>query len=301
MISWTQALKEYEIHLGIEKGLAKLSREAYLRDLNRYRFYAEDILEYSSPALIQLDQLQEFLVFLVQDCFLAERSLARNISALRSFHGFLLTDELAGGDPSSLLEMPRLTQKLPTVLHYEEIEKMMAHIDLETPLGLRNRAILEVLYSCGLRVSELTGLQLSRLYRKEGFVQIVGKGNKERLVPIGEPALNWIERYEQELRDEQNIQPGNEDFVFLNRRGKALSRVMVFHIVKGAAKAAGIEKNVSPHTLRHSFATHLIEGGADLRAIQEMLGHESITTTEIYLHMDTEYLREVFQLYHPRQ
>lgn len=301
MITWAKAFKEYEIFLGIEKGLAELSREAYLRDLNRYRFYAEDILEFSSPALMTLDQLHEFLTYLIQDCFLSERSLARNISALRSFHGFLLSDELVEGDPSSLLEMPRLTQKLPVVLHYDEIEKMMASVDLDAPTGLRNRAILEVLYGCGLRVSELIGLQLSRIYRKEGFVQVIGKGNKERLVPIGTPALEWIERYEYEVRLQQDIKPGHEDFIFLNRRGKALSRVMIFHIVKGVATQAGIKKNVSPHTFRHSFATHLIEGGADLRAIQEMLGHESITTTEIYLHMDTEYLREVFQLYHPRK
>ncbi|MCI4671059.1 MAG: site-specific tyrosine recombinase XerD [Bacteroidia bacterium] len=301
MISWDNALKEYEIYLGIEKGLAELSRKAYMRDLARYSFYAEEILELSSPDQVTLEYLREFVVYLIQDCFLTERSLARNISSIRSFHNFLLRDELVEGDPSSLLELPRLSQKLPVVLNYEEIEKLFSVMDVDTPLGLRNRALLEVLYSCGLRVSELISLQLSRIYRKEGFVQILGKGSKERLVPIGRPALEWIEKYEIEVRNKQKIQPGNEDFVFLNRRGKALSRVMIFNIVKEAALAAGINKNISPHTFRHSFATHLVEGGADLRAIQEMLGHESITTTEIYLHMDTEYLREVFQLYHPRK
>ncbi|MEO0895255.1 MAG: site-specific tyrosine recombinase [Bacteroidota bacterium] len=300
-INWTRALKEYEIFLGIEKGLAKLSREAYLRDLSRYRMYAEDILEFSSPALIRLDDLHAFLAFLVDDCLLGERSIARNISALRSFHSFLLTDEWLDSDPASLLELPKLGRKLPVVLHVEELDAIFQAIDLESETGIRNRAMLEVLYSCGLRVSELTHLRLTRIFRAEGFIQVIGKGNKERLVPIGEPALHWIARYEEEVRDKQKIYAGHEDFVFLNRRGKQLSRVMVFNVVKGACQQANIRKNVSPHTFRHSFATHLIEGGADLRAIQEMLGHESITTTEIYLHLDREYLREVFQLYHPRK
>jgi integrase/recombinase XerD len=300
-VSWAESLKEYEIFLGIEKGLSKSSQEAYLRDLFRYRFYMEEVVELGSPTKVELEHLREFLVYLIQDCFLGERSLARNISSIRSFHGFLLTDEYSDKDPSALLDLPRLGQKLPVVLHVEEVEAILDAIDLTHPQGLRNRAILEMLYSCGLRVSELTSLQLSKIYPEEGFIQVIGKGNKERLIPLGEHALDWILRYIREKRNDQPIQAGHEDLLFLNRRGKGLSRVMIFKLVKDAAKLAGINKNVSPHTFRHSFATHLIEGGADLRAIQEMLGHESITTTEIYLHLDREYLREVFQLYHPRK
>jgi len=299
-ISWERAIREYEIFLGVEKGLAPLSRQAYLRDLHRYRYYMEEVLDLDSPTGVKLDHLQEFLIYLIQECFLGERSLARNISSLRSFHGFLLVDEWTQADPSSLLEMPRLQQKLPTVLHLEEIEAILSAIDLHAETGLRNRAIVELLYGSGLRVSELTGLQLSRIFWEEAFIQVQGKGGKERLVPLGAQAMEWMKKYISEKRMNLSIQSGNEDFIFLNRRGGRLSRVMVFNIVKEAAAKAGISKKVSPHTFRHSFATHLVEGGADLRAIQEMLGHESITTTEIYLHMDSEYLREVFQLYHPR-
>ncbi|MEO0470929.1 MAG: site-specific tyrosine recombinase XerD [Bacteroidota bacterium] len=301
MISWQQARKEHELYLTVERGVARTSRDAYQRDLDRYEWYATDILESSSPADITLDHLREFLTWLSQDCFLSERSLARNLSALRSFHGFLQSDEWTKDDPSRLLDMPRFGRKLPVVLNPEEIDKMLAQVDLTRPQGVRNRAMLELLYSSGLRVSELTNLQLSQIYWEEGFLRIVGKGNKERLVPVGEPALQWTKQYLSEVRLDLSIQMGNEAFVFLNRRGKQLSRVMVFNIVKDMAALAGIKKNVSPHTFRHSFATHLIEGGADLRAVQEMLGHESITTTEIYLHMDKEFLREVFALHHPRK
>ncbi len=299
-ISWERAIREYEIFLGVEKGLALLSRQAYLRDLQRYRYYMEEVLDLDCPTEVKLDHLQEFLIYLIQECFLGERSLARNISSLRSFHGFLLVDEWTKADPSSLLEMPRLRQKLPTVLHLEEIEAILSAIDLNSGTGLRNRAIVELLYGSGLRVSELTGLQLSRIFWEEAFIQVQGKGGKERLIPLGAQAMEWMKKYLLEMRINLPIQSGNEDFIFLNRRGGRLSRVMVFNIVKEAAAKAGISKKVSPHTFRHSFATHLVEGGADLRAIQEMLGHESITTTEIYLHIDSEYLREVFQLYHPR-
>ena len=301
MINWDPAIKEYERYLTVERGMSPHTREAYLRDIQRFSHYGQEILELDSPALIKLDHLREFLTWLVQDCFLGERSLARNQSALRSFYGFLLTDGLTEDDPSLLLESPRFGQKLPTVLSIPEVEALLQAVDTSKPLGIRNRAMLELLYASGLRVSELIGLELSRVYFEEGFLQILGKGRKERLVPTGQPALAWLKRYLSEVRLEQKIQPGHEDIVFLNRRGKKLTRVMVFHIVKALLPLTDIQKNVSPHTFRHSFATHLIEGGADLRAVQEMLGHESITTTEIYLHLDREYLREVFALYHPRK
>lgn len=301
MISWSAAIKEYQLYLTIERGIAENSKEAYLRDLDRYEFYAREILDRESPAQVTLDNLREFLTYLVQDCFLSERSLARNISTIRSFHGFLLADGRVEEDPAQLLEMPRFGRKLPTVLTVPELEKLLNAIDLTSDQGIRNRAMLEVLYSSGLRVSELIGLELSRIYFEEKFLRIFGKGNKERLVPVGEPALHFLRDYLSSVRLNLDIQKGHEDYVFLNRRGSQLSRVSVFTIVKDLAHAAGIKKNISPHTFRHSFATHLIEGGADLRAVQEMLGHESITTTEIYLHLDREYLREVHAMFHPRK
>ncbi|MEZ4825863.1 MAG: site-specific tyrosine recombinase XerD [Bacteroidia bacterium] len=293
--------KEYTQYLTIERGVAENSRDAYLSDLDRYIFYAREILEKASPNEITLDNLREFLTWLVQDCFLSERSLARNISTLRSFHGFLLAEGVVALDPAQLLEMPRLGRKLPQVLSVPELEKLFSAIDLTTDSGIRNRAMLEVLYSSGLRVSELTGLELSRVYFDEGFLRIMGKGSKERLVPVGQPALVFLKQYLSEVRLKGKIGRGHEDFVFLNSRGTQLSRISVFKVIKDLAQSAGIKKSISPHTFRHSFATHLIEGGADLRAVQEMLGHESITTTEIYLHMDREYLREVHALYHPRK
>lgn len=301
MISWAQAKKEYTQYLTIERGIAENSKEAYLSDLERYILYARQILEKGSPEEIALDNLREFLTWLVQDCFLSERSIARNISTIRSFHGFLLADGATSHDPSQLLEMPRFGRKLPQVLSVPELEKLFSAIDLTHDSGIRNRAMLEVLYSSGLRVSELVGLELSRVYFEEGFLRIRGKGNKERLVPVGQPALAFLRQYLSAVRLNLKITRGHEDFIFLNSRGSQLSRVSVFLIIKDLALAAGIKKSISPHTLRHSFATHLIEGGADLRAVQEMLGHESITTTEIYLHMDREYLREVHALYHPRK
>lgn len=301
MIHWEPAIQEYARYLSVERGMSPLTREAYLSDLQRFSFYGQEILEQLSPATISLDHLREFQTWLVQDCFLGERSLARNQSTLRSFFGFLLTDGLIEQDPSALLESPRFGQKLPTVLTIPEVELLLETVDTSTPLGLRNRAMLELLYASGLRVSELITLELSRVYFQEGFLRVMGKGSKERLVPTGGPALDWLRRYLSEVRLEQKIHPAAADILFLNRRGKGLTRNMVFLIVKELAQQAGLSKNVSPHTLRHSFATHLIEGGADLRAVQEMLGHESITTTEIYLHLDREYLREVFALYHPRK
>lgn len=301
MLKWQTAIKEYERFLSVERGMTSNTREAYLRDLQRLALYSEELVAIGSPLEIELDHLRQFLVWLVEDCLLGERSLARNISSLRSFFGFLITDEYTQKDPAALLESPRFGQKLPTVLSVPEVEAILDANDTSTPLGLRNRAMIELLYASGLRVSELITLELSRVYFDEGFLRILGKGRKERLVPTGQPALDWMKLYLREVRLEQKIQIGNDDIVFLNRRGKGLSRVMIFHIVKDLCKKAGIKKKVSPHTFRHSFATHLIEGGADLRAVQEMLGHESITTTELYLHLDREYLREVFTMHHPRK
>ena len=289
------------MYLTIERGLAANSLEAYLRDLSRYEIYVKEILELPSPALVELNHLREFLLFLGDECLLSERSLARNLSAVRSFHQFLFSDGMLPADPSARLSMPRFGRKLPEVLSVQEVELLLETIDTSQPLGIRNRAMLEVLYGSGLRVSELIQLNLSRIYFDDGFLQILGKGKKERLVPAGEPALFWLRRYLEEVRSHQKIVPEDRDKVFLNRRGKALSRVMVFHIIKDLSRACDLTKNISPHTFRHSFATHLLEGGADLRAVQDMLGHESITTTEIYLHIDREYLREVHALYHPRK
>jgi integrase/recombinase XerD len=300
-MNWDEALQEYQLYLKIERGITPNSQQAYLSDLTRYLQYQQQVNGYPHPGRVSLQDLRDFLRFLSEECLLGKRSLARNISAIRSFHSFLLAEEIVDHNPSDLLELPRFGRKLPVVLSIPEIDAMLATHDLNESLGIRNRAILEVLYSSGLRVSELTGLELSRVFVEEGFLRIFGKGRKERLVPIGQPALEALLHYLREVRMAQQAKPGNDDIVFLNRRGKALSRVMVFNIVKEAARAAQIDKNVSPHTFRHSFATHLIEGGADLRAVQDMLGHESITTTEIYLHLDREYLREVHAMFHPRK
>ena len=226
-------------------------------------------------------------------------SQARIISGIRSFYTYCMMEQLVDKDPTILLETPRLARKLPDVLSFEEIEKVIRSIDLSKPEGERNKAILETMYSCGLRVTEVTQLRLSNLYLDVGFIRVIGKGDKERLVPIGEAAAKQITIYRNNVRVHQKIQPGNEDIVFLNRRGAGLTRVMIFLMLKELVKKAGINKNISPHTFRHSFATHLVEGGADLRAVQEMLGHESITTTEIYTHLDRSFLRETLEKYHP--
>ena len=229
-----------------------------------------------------------------------ERSLARNISSIRSFHRFIVEEDYSETDPSELLDAPKLRRKLPSVLTLPEIDSIFSCIDMSKDLGIRNRAMLELLYSSGLRVSELVNLELPRLHPEEGFLQVIGKGSKERLVPLGSSALKFVEMYLDHVRNKITPVKGSEDFVFLNRRGKGLTRNMIFIIIKDLVRQAGIDKKVSPHTFRHSFATHLIEGGADLRAVQEMLGHESITTTEIYLHLDREYLKEVHRTFHPR-
>lgn len=298
--NWETALKEYELYLHVERAVAPNSQKAYLRDVERYAHYAREEWDSQSPQDMSLERIRTFLYFLVEQCLLSERSLARNVSSLRSFYGFLHMDSLIAHNPTERLETPKFGQKLPVVLSVPEVEALLKAADQSGKHALRNRAMLEVLYSCGLRVSELTQLEFSKVYLEDGFLQVQGKGKKERLVPLGEPAAHALERYFTQVRAHQYIQPQQQGFVFLNNRGAALSRVMVFHIVKRLRNLARIEKNISPHSFRHSFATHLIEGGADLRAVQEMLGHESITTTEIYLHLDREYLREVYASCHPR-
>ncbi len=293
-----RTLKDYEGFLKLEKGLSSNSIDAYLRDIDKlFQFLELELIE-TDPSELEHDQLHSFLVW-ISESGISARSQARILSGIKSFYRYLLLEEQISKDPTALLEGPRLGRKLPEVLTVEEIDQLLGKIDLSKPVGRRNKAMLETLYSCGLRVSELLGLQISNIYRSEGFIRIIGKGDKERLVPVSQRALKEMDFYMPD-RNSLSIQPGHEDIMFLNRRGRMLSRVMVFTIIKELAVAAGIKKTVSPHTFRHSFATHLVNGGADLRAVQEMLGHESITTTEIYTHLDREYLREAIISFHPR-
>jgi integrase/recombinase XerD len=251
-----------------------------------------------SPDKIELKDLQNFIKYIGQ-LEMTATSQARIISGIRSFYKYCIIENIVKKDPSLLLEAPRTKRSLPDVLSFEEIERIINAVDLSTPEGGRNKAILEVLYTCGLRVTELVNLQISHLYLDVGFIRVIGKGDKERLVPIGQSAIKYINIYKNEIRVHIPVKKGYEDVLFLNRRGAKLSRVMIFLILKELVKKAGINKSISPHTFRHSFATHLVEGGADLRAVQEMLGHESITTTEIYTHIDREYLRDTLQRFHP--
>lgn len=297
---WHSFLNGFKTYLMLERSLSGNTIEAYLRDVDKLVqfFRIENIT--ISPQEVERKHLEAFILWL-NKLGLGATSQARIISGLRAFYKYLLLEDLIDHDPSELIEMPKLSRKIPDVLSYEEIQKMLAAIDLSQDHGHRNRAMLETLYACGLRVSELINLKLTNLFLDIGFVKVIGKNNKERLVPIGDEAIQQIHFYYKEYRQKQkNIHPDHENILFLNRRGKKLTRVMVFLIVKETAKLAGISKNVSPHTFRHSFATHLIEGGADLRAVQDMLGHESITTTEIYTHLDTEFLKETILSFHPR-
>jgi integrase/recombinase XerD len=297
-MEWAKLIAGYKGFLKLEKGLSSNSIEAYLSDLGKLRQYLELEKVEAAPEELDHEQVHDFLVW-INALGLSARTQARLLSGLKAFYRYLLLEELIEKDPTALIEGPRLGRKLPEVLSVSEIDRMMDLIDLSKPEGRRNKAMLETLYSCGLRVSELVGLKLSGIFRAEGFIRIIGKGDKERLVPFSPRALKEIDLYLPD-RNSLRIQPGYEDIVFLNRRGKMLTRNMVFIIIKELAQTAGIKKTVSPHTFRHSFATHLVEGGADLRAVQEMLGHESITTTEIYTHLDREYLREAIISFHPR-
>lgn len=299
-MNWSPAINGFKAYLLLERSLSPHSIDAYLRDVAKLVRFLE-IKEYDlAPHEVDLEQLQAF-IFWINSLGLGARSQARLLSGIKAFYKYLLVEDLTDTDPTDLLEGPRIKRKIPDVLTYDEVLQMLAAIDLSEPHGTRNRAMLETLYACGLRVSELINLKLSNLFLDIGFVKVIGKNNKERIVPIGGDAIKHIQFYKDSVRRLQsNIHPDAENMLFLNRRGKALSRVMVFMIVKETARLAGIEKKVSPHTFRHSFATHLIEGGADLKAVQDMLGHESITTTEIYTHLDREFLKETIISYHPR-
>ncbi|HZH01201.1 MAG TPA: site-specific tyrosine recombinase XerD [Flavisolibacter sp.] len=295
---WEAYKKGFKAYLQLERSLADNSVEAYLNDLEKLTVFLEVNDVKGGPDQVELTHLQQFVKW-IAELGMTQSSQARIISGIRTFYKYCLLEDIATKDPSALLEAPKLTRKLPDVLSFEEIEKMIAQIDLSNPEGSRNKAIIETLYSCGLRVSEVVNLKISQLFLDVGFIRVIGKGNKERLVPIGSDAIKYLLIYKNQVRVHQTIIPGEEDFLFLNRRGKRLSRVMIFLIIKELAQKAKLNKNISPHTFRHSFATHLVEGGADLRAVQEMLGHESITTTEIYTHLDREYLRKTLENFHP--
>ncbi len=288
-------IARFRQYLVYEKGLSPKSVEAYLHDVQ----LLADFLGEDKIADATFEELQKFLKHLYESDFNA-RSQARIVSGMRAFYRYLIYANVREDDPTELLDAPKIGMHLPDVLTVEEIQSIMDVIDLSTPEGHRNRAMVEVMYGCGLRVSELVTLRLSNLFFDDGFIKVVGKGNKERLIPIGKTAINAVNQYVDGKRKLLKIKKGEEDYVFLNRRGAHLTREMVFMLVKKWVAAAGIDKTVSPHTFRHSFATHLIEGGADLRAVQEMLGHESITTTEIYTHLDQDYLRTNIALFHPR-
>ncbi len=296
---WETYIRQFEHYLRLEKGLSLNSIEAYLRDVRKLAEFVALKYPGTSPLKIEKEQLSEFIVFL-NELSLAAYSQARIISGFKAFYKFLLLEDLLDDDPSQLIEAPKLGRKLPDTLNLEEINQLLEAIDLSTPEGGRNRAILETLYSSGLRVSELVELRISNLFLDNGFIKVTGKGNKERLVPIGSVATKYVKIYKEAIRVHINIKPGEEDILFLNRRGARLTRVMIFTIIKRLTQSIGLNKKISPHTFRHSFATHLIEGGADLRAVQEMLGHESITTTEIYTHLDRSYLKQIIQEHHPR-
>lgn len=295
---WDAYKKGFKAYLQLEKSLSDNSVEAYLRDVEKLTSYLEVSNTIKSPADLLLKDLQGFIKW-IAELGMTSTSQARIISGIKAFYKYCILEQICTTDPSTLLDAPKTKRLLPDTLSFEEIENMIAAIDLSKPEGGRNKAIIETMYSCGLRVSEVVNLKISCLYLDVGFIRVIGKGDKERLVPIGRDAIKYIQIYKDEIRKHQPIQKGFEDFLFVNNRGKLLSRVMIFYIIKDLAAKANIKKTISPHTLRHSFATHLVEGGADLRAVQEMLGHESITTTEIYTHLDRDYLRSTLQQFHP--
>ncbi len=297
---WPQLIRQFRHYLTLERSLSTNSIEAYTRDVEKLADYVSREFPSKSPLELELEHLRRFVTALAK-LEISAYSQARIISGIKAFYRFLMYEDRITEDPAQLLEAPKLGRKLPDTLSFPEVEALLEAIPLGEPEGHRNRAMLEVLYSSGLRVSELVELKKSQVFTEVGFLKVVGKGNKERLVPIGKAALHHLKLYEEHVRSQQTPAKGHEEYVFLNRRGQKLTRVMVFLIIKKTAAQAGIQKNISPHTFRHSFATHLIEGGADLRAVQEMLGHESITTTEIYTHLDRDYLKQVLHTFHPRK
>jgi integrase/recombinase XerD len=295
MNSWDFYSKEFKNFLLLERALSENSIEAYLRDVEKLERFSGKI----SPSEIKTEDLS-LIIEGLNEIGMAATSQARILSGWKAFYKFLQLEEYQTGDPTEFIDAPKTSRKLPDILHVHEIEAMLDCIDHSSAEGIRNRAILEILYSCGMRVSELTELKISDCYFKEGYLKVIGKGDKTRLVPVGKTAVRYTDLYQKTTRNELEIQDGYEDYLFLNRRGKKLSRVMIFLIIKDLAEKSGIKKSISPHTFRHSFATHLIEGGADLRAVQEMLGHASITTTEIYTHLDRAYLQQTILQFHPR-
>ena len=297
---WTPLIRQFRHYLTLERSLSANSIEAYTRDVQKLADYVTREFPSKSPLELELEHLRRFVTALAM-LEISAYSQARIISGIKAFYRFLMYEDRITEDPAQLLEAPKLGRKLPDTLSFPEIEMLLEAIPLGEAEGHRNRAMIEMLYSSGLRVSELVELKKSQIFIEVGFLKVVGKGNKERLVPIGKAALHYLKLYDEHVRTHQTPGKGHEEYVFLNRRGQKLTRVMVFLIIKKTAVQAGIQKSISPHTFRHSFATHLIEGGADLRAVQEMLGHESITTTEIYTHLDRDYLRQVLTEFHPRK
>jgi len=298
-LDWSKQSYRYRAFLRLEKSLSGNSVNAYLSDLDKLRAFLETTGHDLQPESVTHGHLKEFLIW-IGELGMSPRSQARIVSGIKSFFRYLSMEEQISRDPSELLESPRPGRRLPVILHVDEIDRIMAAIDLSRQEGHRNRAIIETLYSCGLRVSELVDLRITNLFFRDGFIKVTGKGSKERLIPISQRAVHEIEMYFSQTRNHQNPVKAAENYVFLNRRGNKLSRVMIFTMIKELVQKAGIRKKVSPHTFRHSFATHLVEGGADLRAVQEMLGHESILTTEIYTHLDRDYLRDAIIRFHPR-
>lgn len=298
-MNWTSYLKSYQSYLKIERGLSSNTIESYCFDIEKLMLFLEHNNMDVSPIKIQEETLQQFIYEVSKE--VNSRSQARIISGLKSFFSYLIFEDYRDDNPLELIESPRLGRKLPDTLSVEEIDALINAVDLSSNEGERNRAMLETLYGCGLRVSELVELKISDLFFEEGFIKITGKGNKQRFVPIAEITQKYIEIYKNEIRRHQVIDKNDSDVLFLNRRGKKLTRAMIFTIIKKLAIEINLQKNISPHTFRHSFATHLLENGADLRAIQMMLGHESITTTEIYVHLDRKHLREVVNNFHPRK
>ena len=297
-MNWAPYKKGFKAFLQLEKSLSAHSVEAYLRDIDKLTNYLESNEESLSPADISLQHLQSFMQC-IGEMEMAPTSQARIISGIKSFFKYCLLEQICTVNPTTLLPSPKTRRKLPDVLSFEEIELLISHIDLSKPEGGRNKAILETMYSSGLRVTEAINLKISCLYLDVGFIRVIGKGDKERLIPIGADAIKFIKIYKDTIRIHQSPAKNCEDILFLNNRGKGLSRVMIFYIIKDLLLKSGIKKSISPHSFRHSFATHLVEGGADLRAVQEMLGHESITTTEIYTHINREYLRDTLDRFHP--
>ena len=299
-MNWKRALKEYRNYLVLEKALSNNSVEAYLRDVKKLSSFCTENKEITDCTKVSITILREFIIHL-HECKSSSKSQARILSGIKSFYHYLSIENVIDANPCDKIDRPRIERKLPDTLSPDEINDIINSVDLSNPHGERNKTILETLYSCGLRVSELINLKCSKLFLEDGFLIVIGKGNKERAVPLNKILIKYLKNYIRLIRSHQDIAIGHEDFVFLNNRGKQLTRMMIFTIVKKYTEKSGIKKNISPHTFRHSFATHLLQGGADLRAIQTMLGHESISTTEIYMHIDRDFIRQEIIQHHPRK